>query len=306
MGKRRFKRAHSAIVSAPVAPPRIDNVVPIHALPKVREERFAGIPINIRQKPELRRTFDAGEVNAVLNAPGVFEHLAIPQLERLDCAAILEHELNVALVCEGGAFLFFCHAPGIYDVCVAFLPGWRGAYAAMATQQARDFMFLETDCMALTMRVPVDNKAPRHLARRFGARLEFHRNDVWPIKGAGGKDWLVGMSYFSIRYEDWVLSADGLIEAGRAFIDHLFGERKRLGALDQFHDQDLENPRFIGAFAKMAYAGQLDKAVILYNRFAVLALLPPIALVSRSPAMVEVGGTLIQIKDGSFKAILLR
>lgn len=219
----------------------------------------------------------------------------------MDCTAILQHELNIALICEGGVFVFFCHLPGIYDVCVSFLPGWRGCYAVDAARQALEFMFLHTDCMTIMLRIPDDNKGSRIFARHLGAKVEFHRGGVWPVK-----DGRIGMTYASIRYEDWALSNPGISEYGEIFLSRLFEERNRLGFGDVDQDQDPENLRFIGAFAKTAYAGQLDKAVILYNRFAAFALLPFISLVSRSPAMVEIGGTLIQIRDGSFKAILHR
>ena len=249
----------------------------------------------------IERTFDAVAVNVILNAEGVREGLATPDIEALDCAAILSDPRNVGFICEGGAVIFAQIDPGIYEVHVAFLPGWRGAYALAAARAAVMAMFMKTDAMTLLFRVPDDNPAARRFFAMLGAGKEFHREYAWP-----GADGLIGMSFMALRYEQWVLRQHELIIAGRGFYSQMEFELQRIGSAAVRLPQDSCAYLYAGAFARMSYAGQLDKAVILYNRFARFAFLPTITLISRSPAVVDFARALIQVKDGSFKAILAR
>src|SRR5580692_37957 len=104
----------------------------------------------------IRRSFDASDINPILNDPTVFESIKLPgmKLGELDVTAVVENPVNVLLIAEGGGIIFGQSEPGIYDVHTAFLENHRGYAAIKASLEAYRWMFTHTDCMILQTRVP--------------------------------------------------------------------------------------------------------------------------------------------------------
>ena len=61
----------------------------------------------------IRRTFDAGEVNELLNDPAV--RPTIGGEGELDAATLLADRRNVCLMADGGGALFRWSGPGVYE-----------------------------------------------------------------------------------------------------------------------------------------------------------------------------------------------
>lgn len=252
-----------------------------------------------RAAPEVRRTLDAREVDAILNDASVFPIIAMPGKQKFDTAALIADPRNIALVCEGGALIFACHEPGYYEVHIGFLAGFRGAYAKQALAIAVRLMFMTMPALVLWMRVPDNNPAARLFYAACGAKKEFRREAAWPTA-----DGMIGQSYWAIRYDSWILSNSELGECGEYFIAKLNDARLQMGHdFEIFHNCALP---YLGALMLMACAGQLDKAVILYNRFASFANLPRFALVSHVPAVIDTGETLVQFVENEFKVFLCK
>lgn len=247
---------------------------------------------------ELHRSFDAADINPILNHPSVFPFISIPGLEKIDATDLLANPSNVLLMANGGGIMFCQSEPGIYEVHTNFLPEYRGRNAIKVSQDAYKWMFDHTDCMVLQTRVPAFNKAADLFCKIVGATKEFERKAVWPTKNGD-----VDMSFWSLRYEDWVRKADGMQEAGHAFHQKLESERIRHGVDEPLHADEDCHDRYVGACVKMIYAGQPEKAIVLYNRFARFSGYGQISLIAKSPLVVDIGDALLQVGDRDFKVI---
>lgn len=252
----------------------------------------------------IRRSFDAGEINPILNDPDVYASIMVPGLERFDATSLVTDPRNVLLMAEGGGILFCQHEPGIYEVHTNFLSAHRGRAAIIASLEAYRWMFTRTDAMILLTRVPAPNKAANKFCRIVGATLEFERKSVWPTN-----DGNVDLNFYALRYDDWVRKTPDLMKSGQAFHDRLETERERLDHPTPIHpDEDCHNLH-VGACAEMIYGGQPEKAVVLYNRWARFVgfnCYKPIALVSKSPVLIDISQAILQIGEGDFKVILWR
>lgn len=258
---------------------------------------LSSIPTEIR----IRRSFDAGDINPILNHPSVFPFVATPDMDKLDATILVANPNNVLLMVEGGGILFLMDEQNVYEVHTNFLPEYRGTYALKASLECYRWMFTHTDCMILQTRVPEFNKGAERFCRIVGANKDFERKKVWATK-----DGMVDVSFWSMNYQDWVRRCDALIESGRAFHKRLDGEYERHGKPPHTHEDEECHDRFVGACAETIYGGQPEKAVILYNRWARLAGYQQVQLVSRSPVVIDMGDAVIMAKDNSFTVITVR
>lgn len=251
----------------------------------------------------MHRSFDAEAANLIINDPEVFATIAKPGLERLDVTEFVRDPGNVLMMAEGGAILF-AHdiEPGFYEVHTNFLPGFRGAHAIEASLAAYRWMFTHTDCMMIRTRVPAPNRPAAMAARAAGFVPRFVRAQVWPAA-----DGPVDLRYYELAYADWVSRARGeLVAAGVAFHHRLDEERARHGVTAPGHADDPAHDLYVGAAIETVYGGQPEKAVILYNRWARFAGYCQIALVARSPLIIDIGDAVLLIEDGTFKVVSCR
>jgi hypothetical protein len=253
----------------------------------------------------VRRSFEASDINPIFNDPTVFPNVSIPGLDHIDCTNLVEDPRNVLLMADGGGILFCQIEPGIYEVHQAFLKPKRnskgGPHIRNVNVNAYRWMFTHTDCMVLLTRIPAFNRAAIIFAPLLGWRLEFERKSVWPTK-----DGMVDMSFFALRYEDWVKKDDHIVETGRSFHQRLDEERMRHGVEHEGHPDEECHDRHVGACAEMIYSGQPEKGVVLYNRWSRFSGYGQIALISRDPLMVDIGDALLLITERSFKALRMK
>jgi hypothetical protein len=163
-------------------------------------------------------------------------------------------------------------------------------------------MFVNTDCMTVLTRIPACSKEVERFCEGLGATKQFDRKEVWPTK-----DGLVDMSFLALHYSDWVKKTRELAVTGSDFFGNLKKEARRHGA--ECDDIAIEpaNALHIGSAIEMIYAGQPEKGVVLYNRFARFAGLGPTAsmsLIARNPLVISLGTAVLQFLDGqTFKVI---
>ncbi len=261
--------------------------------------------------PELRRSADTAEFNAILNHPDILPMVAIAGQESLDATPLVGDPKNYLLMVDGyvnggelagkievGAIFFAQHDPGIFEVHTHFLKGWRGQFAIDASLAAYRWMFTHTDAMTLLARAPDCWPQIGKFCIAVGATKEFERHAFWL-----GPDGLSDCAFYALRYDDWVNQAE-LVSSGHQFYLKLRDEFARTGhelpPLEYCLDQRL------GAFIETLYGNQPDKAVILYNRFARFSGFPGIALLARDPIIIDIGTSVLQIGDGTFKVLKIR
>lgn len=257
------------------------------------------IPTNL-----VRRSFDADEINPILNDPAVFRYAAYEGLASFDLTSLLSDTRNVLLMADRGGMIFHWQALGVYQVHTNFLKADRhysgpGTYVLNACRASYRWMFTHTDCVTLLTQIPAHNRAAVMFAPMAGWTREFERKAIWPSV----EDGLVDMSFLALRYDDWVRKTPELMVSGRLFHDQLEREFERHCAQDKKHPDEDCHDLHVGACFEMIRGGQLDKAVILYNRLAQFAGYGQIEVISHNPAVLNIGTCLIQIYDDTFKVL---
>lgn len=283
--------------------PQIDgDVVSGAAAGNVGKPLTDAIPIGL-----VRRSFDAGEINPILNDPSVFRFAGVQGIPSLDVTPLLADERNILLMMGDGGIIFAWQALGVYEVHTNFLKDpesglARGAAVLNNSRAAYRWMFTQTECVTLLTRIPAHNRGALRIAPLAGWTKEFYRKAVWPSVSDG----IVDMSFYALRYDDWVRKTPELMFSGRAFHERLDAEFARHGvAVEQHPDEDCHDLH-VGACLEMVYGHQLDKAVILYNRWAQFSGYAQIGIVSYEPIVLNIGNALIQIQDHTFKVVKVK
>lgn len=230
-----------------------------------------------RERIPVRRSFDPLDIGSILNEP-----------EAEYASSIVSDERNVLLV--PGPFLFVWYEPGIYEI--------HGNLPSDAFEAIR-WMFTHTDCMTIHARIPVFVQTNIDVLSGIFTK-EFERKGVWPTNDAPAD-----VTFWSLRYDDWVRKTPELKESGRHFFDHLKAEFERKNATVEFAGEECCD-QYLGACIEGIYGGQIDKAIVLFNRWARFASHGAMALSSRKPIVIDIGNAVLQILDNTFKVILVR
>lgn len=291
MGKR--KQRHHRNNGAVLAAEKKD--VPVWTAPP---EALAPLLHEPETNP-VERTLDAARINEILNHPTIFPSITVPGIVGpIDATPLVMDTHNFWMLAPGGCIAFIRDEPGIYEVHTNFLPEYRGRNAIRASREAYRWMFIHTDCMILQTKVPEPNVAADLFCRIVGATMEFVRNGVWPTEAG-----LVDMAFWQLHYHDWVRRASGVSQSGRAFHEKLEAERIRHNLEHPLHPDEDCHDRHVGACVEMVYAGQPDKGCVLYNRWASFAGYGKIALIARSPLVIDIGDAILQILDYDFRVL---
>jgi hypothetical protein len=232
---------------------------------------------------------DRALIESICSHPDVLPWIVHDRSSALNVGSYLQAPHKVVLV-DDGVFIAARAAPEQYAVHTCLLPGLRGAKALRSAGAALDMFFSSTDCETLTTMVPVHNRQAAWFARAMGFKYQFTRRAIWPL---GGRS--VDVEFFKLTIDDWALQGS-CIEPGQQFHAKLHAFLSEL----KVHPDDKVHDAYVGAAVALIRAGQVDKAISFYNRWARFALYAPIALVSRDPLVIDIQSCLIQIHDGDF------
>ena len=261
----------------------------------------------IRQlDPAVRRSFDASELNRIVNDPDVLA--SIGTVDQVDLSEVVANPANVLLMTDGGAMLFMRDEPGIYEVHSSFLKNCRGRHAVEAARNAAHWMFTGTDCMSIQTRVPKFNRQASMAVTAVGFSFLFERHGVWPVRPIDGNTQpLADVRFYELTYARWLQNAKAdRIEAGRWFHSHLEIEMARHGVTEPQHPDEDCHDHYVGACVEMIRAEQPEKGIVLYNRWARLAGYQQVALVARSPLVIDIGTAVLVVEKGDFKVVKCR
>ena len=255
--------------------------------------------------PIIARSFDPGDINPIVNDPAVHPVVMLPGDGAVDLSGVIADHRNVLISVAGGAILFLHDAePGRYEVHTAFLPEFRGRYAIDASRLAYRAMFTGTDCFTILTRIPVFNRPAALAARHVGFVPLFERRDAWPRPDGTA----CALRFYQLTYDDWLRTdAAHLEQSGHAFHVHFEAERARHGITGpRNHPDDVCHDVAAGACIETIYAGQPEKAIMIYNRWARFSGYQQISLIARSPLVIDIGEALLMLGDRSFKVIKFR
>lgn len=246
----------------------------------------------------LTRETNADRINAVLNDPSVRPFVADESEGVLDISRTASDPRNVLLMGEHGGCMFFWLQPGVYEVHTQVTRDGRGEWTRRLTEACAWWMFTQTDAYEIVTRVPEGHVAAKTAARAQGMRHEFTRAGECLFRGRLGD-----VSIHSFRIQDWIADAPWIEERGSWFHGRLHAEAARLGITGEPHDEDPNHNRYVGAAFEMALAGQVVKAVLWYNRWAMVCRHPPIAIVQRVPLVIRFDIGLLKIEHGDIEVL---
>jgi hypothetical protein len=250
------------------------------------------------QQPEVWREFSAKQINQVLNHPAVRPDVADLGSGVLDLSPVLANKNNILLMGQYGGCLCYCAQPGLYEVHTQVLPEGRGEWALAFVRAGARWMFTHTGAYEIMTRVSHGNVAAKALTIAAGMRHEFTRDDGPSFRGSNPP-----CDIYSYRIQDWVQRAAGLVESGQYLHERIQAEAKRLNIATELHADDENHNRYAGAALEMVLGEQTKKAVLFYNRWAVAARHPLIALVSEQPPVIRFDIGLMTLRGGEIEVM---
>lgn len=245
----------------------------------------------------FRRDFTAERLNRIVNSPGVREHVLIEGAAPVDLSNVVANQNNFALMCDQGGMLFVQLSPGVYDVHTQFLESARGSFALSFAREAVKWMFTRTDCVELWTKVPKANKAALGLTQAMGGRFEFLRSN-----GFNNDD----VRVFSLSYLRWSQKDSSLKTVGEWFHEMLELKLLEANIQEEVHPEDPSHDQAVGATIATIRGLQLDKALIMYNRWASVAGYAPIILFSRWPIVLNIHTCLVELGEPPYEDFTIR
>jgi hypothetical protein len=233
--------------------------------------------------------------NEVANHPDVRPWIG-HGLDPVDLSQAASDPRNVFLWGVDGGWWLHPLGDGVYEIHSLFLKSGRGKTFFEGAREVLRYMFVQTDATEILTKCPDDNRGAIMAAKIVGFRERFRRENAW----APG----VGISYWAFTLDDWMARDPQVLAEGRAFHDWLEQAKIDAGSSSEIHDDDEAHDRAAGAAKMLISAGQTQRGVALYNRWAIFAGYATIEAIG--PGLVDIRDAIIQVKDGSMDAILIR
>lgn len=235
----------------------------------------------------LTRAIDPVFINALVRRPDVRAQIGAHDCE-LDFAPVIANPRHLILQNQDGASIAIWREPGLYEVnLLPSLTGERGDALAIALEAVR-YVFANTDAVDVATSFPALNDGALWLARSAGFEEICRRLLAWPLADGTRTD-TVHLTLSALR---WTMTDPTLPEIGRTFrseVEKLAGQPRR---------PDVTFDRFMGAFALLVRAGNIEKAAWLYQRNGVFICgYPEILLLGANPVVVDIAGAEFVIRD---------
>jgi hypothetical protein len=246
----------------------------------------------------MRRVLEASEFNKIAAHPDVKPWIGGDPDAEVDLTNLVANPANYCFLTDRGmgGYILVNKGNGLYEAHTLAMPSDRGKAMLNLMRKGFAFMFLATDCTMVTTLVPDGAIHAASWARLAGFRNSFRREAFFRLDGR-----FVGGTFMNLSYEDWVAKAPGLVEQGQAF--HGMMDRVRL---EGSHADDDIHDRWVGATIAAIKAGNLIKAIGLYNRWATIAGYVQSHILSVNPPLVDIGDAVIQLIDGRMDVLKVR
>lgn len=255
----------------------------------------------------FRRDYNAKRLNRVCNDPSVLPDVALPGQTALDLTPLVSDLRNIALMTDEGGILAHWREPGIYEIHTQFTAAYRGVGAVKSVREMISWLFLQSPAMELQTKIPSSNRAAHGLVQAISGRLEFDRQDAWPLPD--GK--FCSMDYYTLRYSDWLYApwaAGQLAARGEWFHQRLDAAKLAMLSPPDSHPADAAHDVNVGATIEMIFAEQAEKGLTLYNRWARFAGYAEVRLISLQPLVIDIQDAvlLIDTKAQDFEVLAVR
>ncbi len=113
---------------------------------------------------------------------------------------------------------------------------------------------------------------------------------------------LVGASYRSLLYRDWVLKHEPNRKLGQAFHEQIHAASPALA----LHAEDPVHDAWVGATIKGCQAGNIAKSVKLFNRWALQHSYMPSAILSHIPPCIDTGDAILGLSDAGVEILKVK
>lgn len=229
------------------------------------------------------RTLNATVFNSISNDPDIRPYLG--GTETLDLTLTIENPDNFCFLNDDktGGHICVNKGNGVYEVHTMSLPEARGRNMLKLMRDCRAFMFLQTDCIELQTFVPDEAPQVDLWAKLTGFRKEYHRENCFNFNGK-----LIGGTYYSLTYRDWVVVDSANAKSGKLLHDQLEKWELKNHPEDEVHDS------WAGAVVR-AVGGNLGKAISYYNQGAARCGYAPLNILSFAPVVVQMGTSILQL-----------
>lgn len=242
---------------------------------------------SLRLEGAMRRTFSPDKFNEVANRTKIRSLLGGEG--DLDFSAPIQNVDNFFLETEHGGFFYHNLYGSVFEVHTIFEDRVPARKVRRAAQDSLEYMFIKTACDAVKTKVPSNNPGAAWLCDNCAFHTDFVRKNAW----APGVD----MSFRSLTLDRW-LGVCSTLEEGRAF----HGLLERSGKHPN-HPDDEAHDRAVGAAVRMIRAGNVEKGVATYNKWAVFAGYMPVRLMSVNPTVVDIGTAIVGVNDGRVEVL---
>lgn len=240
----------------------------------------------------VERHTDAEFLNRVANDPSVAPMIRGYQPGPLNFSDMAKDENIFILAGEYGALVFHRHQFGLFEVHSQVLKEGRGAWALEFAWACLSWMFCRTEAMEILTRCPKGNLPALALAKRVGMRKSFINPQGW-VKDLDP----IPADIMWLSVHDWLQGAPELEDQGMWFRARLDSDFKRHGWTKEWPNVPAFT-RYAGATFEMCAGGQADKAVLLFNRFAVMADCAPVQIINYDPLTIDIGDALVIVSEG--------
>src|ERR1700731_3203580 len=255
----------------------------------------------------FKRDFNATRLNRVCNDPSVFPEISQPGQVAMDLSALVSDLRNITLLCDEGGIMALWREPGIYEIHTQFTAKYRGVSAIRTVREMVSWLFINSPAMELQTKVPAVNQAAHSLVKAISGRLEFEREGVWKLP-----DGLAcRMDYYTLRYSDWLYSAwamGPLAARGEWFHQRLDAAKAAFLRPPKGHAPDAAHDVNVGATIEMIFAGEVDKALTMYARWARFAGYAEVRAISAKPLILDIQDAvvLVDIWQKDFEVLSVR
>lgn len=241
----------------------------------------------------MRRTLDATAFNEIANDPEVRPWLG--GIGSLDLGAVVGNPDNFAFLTDGagGGYIYIKIGLGLYAAHTLAVSAARGRPMLRAMKESLNFLFAATDALEVTTVVPDGNEAASRWADIAGFREMYRRERSFDLMSE-----MVGVSYRTLGYADWVMHEDSNRKAGETFHAFLVENGAEVN-----HPDDPAHDAWVGATFEGCVVGNIGKAIGLYNRFAATAGYQQARVLSLTPPLLDLGNAVIALVSGRVQVI---
>lgn len=241
---------------------------------------------------KVRREKHAANFNRLLNHPKVYPWVHGATVGALDFTGVLSNPNVILLMGQHGGIMYERHQPGLFEIHCQCYPEGRGKWMLAFAQACQHWIFTKTECVEVMTRIPQGNEPARALATRAGLEFQFRNPTGWVMRNA-----VVPADIYSIHVNNWMRDAPGLVERGRWFNSSLVEQAMTIGVKAKAIDEE-PYQRYLGAAVEMILAGQVQKAVVFFNRFAALSSYTPLVVTSAQPLAIVFGESVVVFREG--------